>query len=229
MTTNLFAVPEKAQAIDPNSTAEPRRQGTVRGRPFDEVKAIEELPPRAYGMWELIWSDYLAQYHYKTESERTSQVMFLPRVLTNSCLHATVLVRLQLGTPIFLNWFWRRLLITLHSIDIQPYTQIGPGMRMPHPIGILVGPAVIGRDVVLQHHITISSVTTRWRTGQSPGFVQVGDGVTFFTGTVVAGPVAIGDGSMIGANSLIVRDVPAGHMVIAGRARPATAEQLSGF
>lgn len=222
-------MPDPASATDPAETPEENRQGTVRGRPFDEVKAIDELPPREHGLWELIWSDYRAQYHYKTESERAARLMFLPRVLTNSCLHATILVRLQLGTPIFLNWFWRRILITLHGIDIQPYTRIGPAMRMPHPVGILVGPAVLGRDVVLQHHITISSVTTRWRTGESPGFVQVGDGVTFFTGTVVAGPVAIGDGSMIGANSLIVRDVPAGHMVIAGRSRPATAEQLSGF
>jgi serine O-acetyltransferase len=203
-------------------------RGTVRGMSFDEAKASSELPPREYGIWELIWSDYLAQYHYKTESDRTRKLLFLPRALTNSCLHATILVRLQLGTPIFMTFFWRRLLITLHSCDIQPYTRIGPGLRMPHPIGILVGPAVLGRDVVLQHHITISPVTTRWRTGQSPGFVQVGDRVTFFTGTVVAGPIAIGDGSMIGANSLLVRDVPAGHLVIAGRARPASEDELSG-
>jgi O-antigen/teichoic acid export membrane protein/serine acetyltransferase len=223
--TNLTPV------ADATETTEPARdtRGTVRGLPFDEAKAIDGLPEQRFTTWELIWSDYLAQYYRKVESQRARRLLFLPRVLTNSCLHATILVRLQLGTPIILTFFWRRLLIALHGIDIQPYTRIGPGLRMPHPIGILVGPAVLGRDVVLQHHVTISPVTTRWRTGKSPGFVQVGDGVTFFTGTVVAGPVAIGDGSMIGANSLIVRDVPAGHMVIAGRPRPATQEELSGF
>jgi serine acetyltransferase len=194
---------------------------------FDEAKAIDKLPDQEYSTWQLIWSDYLAQYYRKVESERKKRLLFLPRVLTNSCMHATILVRLQLGSPIILTFFWRRLLIALHGIDIQPYTRIGPGLRMPHPIGILVGPAILGRDVVLQHHITISPVTTRWRS--ETGIVQVGDGVTVFTGTVIAGRLAIGDGSMIGANSLVVRDVPAKHMVIAGRPRPASDEELSGF
>ncbi len=149
-------------------------------------------------------------------------------MLTNSSMHANVLVRLIQGTPLWLTWFWRRLLIALHACDFQPHCRIGPGLRMPHPLGILVGHAVLGRDVVLQHHITISSVTTNWRSGKSPGFVQIGDEVTVFTGAVIAGRVAIGDGALIGANSLIIRDIPADHIVIGGRSRPATVQERQG-
>jgi serine acetyltransferase len=202
-------------------------KGRVRGLSFDEAKAIDSLPPSEYGVGELIWSDYRAHYAYKRESARQQALLFLPRMLTNSSMHANVLVRLIQGTPLWMTWFWRRLLIALHSCDFMPYCRIGPGLRMPHPIGILVGHAVLGRDVVLQHHITISAVTTNWRSGEFPGFVQIGDEVTVFTGTVLAGRVAVGDGALLGANSFVVRDVPEGHIVVGGRSRPATeAERL---
>jgi serine O-acetyltransferase len=91
----------------------------------------------------------------------------------------------------------------------------------------MVGHAVLGRNVVLQHNISITAVTFNWRSGKSPGFVQIGDDVTIFPGTVIAGQIAIGDGSVIGANSLVVRDIPANHAFVGGRARPATeAERL---
>jgi serine acetyltransferase len=221
------AAPAAAAAADPASQED--RMGTVRGMSFDEAHtASDELPPPEYGVWELIWSDYLAHYHYKDESERSRRVLFLPRMLTNSNLHCNVLVRLIQGTPLYMAWFWRRLLIAFHACDFQPFCRIGPGLRMPHPIGILVGHAVLGRDVVLQHHITISAVTTNWRSGKSPGFVQIGDGVTVFTGTVIAGRVVIGDQAMLGANSLVVRDIPARNIMIGGRLRPATEQELLG-
>jgi serine acetyltransferase len=216
-------------AIDePSPGQHDDRRGLVRGLTFDEAKAMETLPPREYTVWQLIWSDYEAQYLPEREPARRHKLLFLPRVLVNASMHACILVRLLQGTPLYLTWFWRRLLITLHASDFQPHCRIGPGLRMPHPIGILVGHSVLGRNVVLQHHITISAVTTNWRTGKSPGWVQIGDDVTIFTGSVIAGKVAIGDGAVIGANSLIVRDVPAEHIAIAGRVRPATESERLG-
>lgn len=195
---------------------------------FDEAKAIDALPPREHGLWELIWSDYQAQYGGRNEPSRLRAAMFVPRIIVNPSMHACLLVRLIQGTPRFLTWFWRRLLIALHSSDFQPHCRIGPGLQMPHPLGIVVAHGVIGRDAVLQHNITVSPVRTNWRTGRSPGWFQIGDGVTIFTGSVIAGPLAIGDGAMIGANSLIVSDVPAGHIVARGRSRPASEEERLG-
>lgn len=203
--------------------------GTVRGRPFDEVKAMTELPPPEHGVLELIWSDYCVHYERRQESERTRRLLFLPRLLVNSSMHANVLVRLIQGTPPWTTWLWRRLLIALHGCDFHPYCRIGPGLRMPHPVGIMCGFGMLGRNVVLQHHVTISPITSDWRTGTVPGLVHLGDEVTVFTGSVIAGQIAVGDRSVIGANSLVVRDIPAGHMVIAGRARPATEAELRGY
>jgi serine O-acetyltransferase len=203
--------------------------GTVRGMSFEEAKSFEGIPPREYGLWELIWSDYVAAYRYKDESERHRRWMFIPRMLTNANLHANVLVRLIQGSPMYMVWFWRRLLLALHSSDITPYGRIGPGLRMPHPVGVMVGHAVLGRDVVLQHNISIAAVTFNWRTGKSPGFVQIGDNVTVFPGTIIAGKIAIGDSAVIGANSFVVRDVPANHAFVGGRARPATEEERLGI
>ena len=189
----------------------------------------DSLPALEYGVFELIWSDYVAHYAYKRESDRKRALMFAPRMLINSSMHCNVLVRLIQGSPLWTAWFWRRLLIALHACDFQPHCRIGPGLRMPHPVGILVGHAVLGRDVVLQHHITISAVTTNWRSGKFPGVVQIGDRVTVFTGTVIAGRVVIGDDALVGANSLVVRDIPAGHILIAGRSRPATEQERLGI
>lgn len=215
---------------DARTTVDEDRRGRCRGLPFDEVRASSgELPPREYSLFQLIWSDYLAHYRYKDESSRARALLFVPRMLTNASMHCNLLVRLLQASPLFLTWFWRRLLITLHSCDFQPHCRIGPGLRMPHPLGILVGHAVIGRDVVLQHHITISAVTTNWRSGKPPGFVQLGDGVTVFTDTVIAGRVIIGDGAVLGAQSFVVRDIPAGHILIGGRLRPATDEERLGI
>ena len=56
----------------------------------------------------------------------TNTYAFLPRMLVNSSMHACLLVRLLQGTPMWMTWFWRRLLITLHASDFQPYCRIGP-------------------------------------------------------------------------------------------------------
>ena len=221
--------PALAATLEPAPAALQDTRGTCRGMTFEEAHtASSELPHREYGVWKLIWSDYVAHYCYKDETERTRQILFVPRILTNSNLHCNVLVRLIQGTPLWMAWFWRRLLIALHACDFQPQSRIGPGLRMPHPTGIVVWNSVLGRDVVLQHHITISAVTTNWRSGRSPGFVQVGDGVTVFTGTVIAGRVVIGDQAIIGANSLVVRDISACNILSRGRVRPATEKELLG-
>jgi serine acetyltransferase len=223
----LSVAEETATERQGDAASPAKDEGTVRGMSFDEAKAIEELPPSEYRVGELIWSDYLAAYAYKKETPRARAVMFLPRMLTNSSMHANVLVRLVQGSPLWMVWFWRRLLIALHACDFEPHGRIGPGLRMPHPAAIFVGHSVLGRDVVLQHNITISAVTTNWRSGKNPGLVEVGDEVIIYPGAIVAGRLAIGDGAVVGANAFVVRDVPSGHIVIGSRSRPATeAERL---
>ncbi len=144
--------------------------------------------------------------------------MFLPRMFVNSSMHACLLVRLLQGTPLCMTWFWRRLLITLHASDFQPYCRIGPGLRMPIRSASSSAMAFSGAT-------SYSSTTSRSRRydeladRQVAGWFQIGDDVTIFTGRC-RGAVAIGDSAVIGANSLIVKDIPAGHIVARGRYVP---------
>lgn len=198
----------------------PALLGTVRGRPFHEVKSISELPKSEYTLWQLIWSDYCAQYGYKHESPNKRALMFLPRMITNASLHATTLIRLCGETPVWTWWFWRRLIMILHGCEVLDSTRFGPGLRCPHPVGIVMGFLQGGQNVVLQSNVTISPIRTNWRTGLHPGLVQIGDGVVLFPGSVIAGPIAVGDGAMVGANTLVTNDVPANHIATSRGTRP---------
>jgi serine acetyltransferase len=212
----------EAQAMDGAETGS-EELGTVRGMSFEDAKAIQDVLPKSeYSLWQLIWSDYGAQYRYKRESTRTQALMFLPRMLTNASLHATALIRLCTETPIWMWWFWRRMAHILIASEVLPYCRFGPGLRCPHPVSVNVGYVVAGRDVVLQHGISVSSVTTNWRSGENPGLVQMGDGVVVYTGAVIAGRVTIGDGAMLGANAVVTKDVPAHTIFARGRTRPLT-------
>jgi serine O-acetyltransferase len=92
-------------------------------------------------------------------------------------------------------------LVTHMSIDYQ--AKIGPGMLIPHGGPIRVhGDTEIGADCCLQHVCTIGA-------GRLPGGAAVGDHVWIGCHSSIIGPVTIGDGAMIAANSLVIDDVPA--------------------
>lgn len=202
----------------------------VRGMPAEDVKASPSLPPREYGMLALIWSDYCRHYEYKAESSCRRVVLSFPRMFTNSSLHLTILTRLMQGTSPRLAWLWRRLMLTMHASDIAAHVVIGPGLLMPHPTGILMGPnTVIGRNAVIQHQVSIGPVTSNWRAANHAGTVQIGDYVTVFAGAYIIGEVTIGDGAVIGAKSLVIRDIPAGYAFnMRGGMRVATPQERDG-
>jgi serine O-acetyltransferase len=191
----------------------------------------EELLPSDYGLWALIWSDYRRHYAYKSESPRQRAMLSVPRIATNSSLHATVLARLIHGTSPRLTWLWRRLLLALHGCDINPSAVFGPGLMMPHPTGIVIGPnTVIGRNAVIQHLVSIGPVTTNWRSANRAGAIHIGDDVTVFPGAFILGELTVGDGAVIGAKALVTRDIPAGHIVnLHGATRLATDEERGGY
>lgn len=202
----------------------------VRGIPADEVRGAPVLPNNPYGVRQLIWSDYTRHYRYKRESPRQHKILCIPRIATNSSLHANVLIRLIQGTSLRLTWLWRRLLLMLAGCDVAAEGVIGPGLMIPHPIGIVIGPkTVIGRDTMIGQLVTITPVTTNWRRADIANTIQIGDHVTVFAGAFIFGELTVGDGAVIGAKSLITRDVPAGHFVSPrGRIRRATAEEQDG-
>jgi serine O-acetyltransferase len=140
--------------------------------------------------------------------------LLLRHGVTSASFRATLLVRAAQYAPRAARWFFRNRLISGFAIDIGPGAKFGPALRLPHPVGIVVGTgAAVGADVTLYQNVTLGQKHNRYPT--------LGDGVTVFPGTVIVGAVTIGDGAVIGANLFVDVDVPAG-AVFTGHAPSAT-------
>jgi serine O-acetyltransferase len=113
------------------------------------------------------------------------------------------------------------------GIEIHPAARLGPGLFIDHGMGIVIGEtAEVGSDVTIFHGVTLGG-TSRSRGKRHP---SVGDRVTIGSGAKVLGAIAIGHDSRIGANAVVVKDVPANSVVVGvpgqviARSTPRTAQ-----
>ena len=107
----------------------------------------------------------------------------------------------------------QQLNVTLHAIEISSTTPIGEGFYMPHVVGSVITAQRIGRGVTLQGGITIGLRT-------DAEFPILDDGVTVSAGARVLGPIVLGAGVTVGANAVVINDVPPGVTVVGVPARP---------
>ncbi len=97
------------------------------------------------------------------------------------------------------------------GIEIHHKAQIGEGLFIDHGSGVVIGEtATIGEDVTLYQGVTLGG--TGFETGKRHPTVQ--DNVTIGSGAKLLGPIEIGHGAKIGANSVVVRDVPPNSTVV---------------
>jgi serine O-acetyltransferase len=97
------------------------------------------------------------------------------------------------------------------QIDIHPGATIGQRFFIDHGCGVVIGEtAEIGEDVTLYHGVTLGGVS--WNAGKR--HPTLCDGVMVGAGAKILGPVMIGQGARIGANSVVVNDVPEGVTVV---------------
>ena len=95
----------------------------------------------------------------------------------------------------------------LTGVEIHPGATIGRRFFIDHAMGVVIGEtAEVGDDVMLYHGVTLGGRSME-RVKRHP---TVGSRVTIGAGARVLGPVYIGDDVQIGANSVVVKDVPAG-------------------
>jgi serine O-acetyltransferase len=113
-----------------------------------------------------------------------------------------------------LRWFGRatsHLGRLLTGIEIHPGAQIGRRVFIDHGMGVVIGEtAEIGDDVTLYHGVTLGG--TSWAKGKR--HPTLGKGVVIGAGAKVLGPITVGDGAKIGANAVVVKDVPANAVVV---------------
>ena len=106
---------------------------------------------------------------------------------------------------------------SLTGIEIHPAARIGPGLFIDHGSGVVVGEtAEIGRDVTLYQGVTLGG--TGFACGKRHPTVQ--DNVTIGSGAKLLGPIVIGHGAKIGANSVVVHDVPPNSTVVGNPGHP---------
>jgi len=102
-------------------------------------------------------------------------------------------------------------------MDIHPAARLGSGLLIDHGTSVVIGEtAVVGDDVSMLHEVTLGG------TGKETGdrHPKVGHGVLLGAGTKVLGNVRIGDGSKVGAGSVVLWDVPEHTTVVGVPARP---------
>lgn len=91
--------------------------------------------------------------------------------------------------------------------DLAWQASVGPGLVLHHPTGVVWGPGVVlGRDVVIQQGVTLGG---RGGSGLD-GSPSVGDRTEIGAGARVLGPIVVGSDCKIGANAVVLRDVPSG-------------------
>jgi len=101
------------------------------------------------------------------------------------------------------------------GIDLPCETMVGRRLRIEHFGGIIVsGDTVIGDDVVIRNGVTLGLR----RTGER-GAPILGNRVDIGAGAKLLGKIHIGDGAVIGANSVVLQDVPPGALAVGIPAR----------
>jgi serine O-acetyltransferase len=120
------------------------------------------------------------------------------------------------------HWFWThrlkfiaRILSQffrfLTGVEIHPAAQIGKGLFIDHGMGIVIGEtAEIGNDVTLYHGVTLGGVSTK----KGKRHPTLEDEVVVGAGAQILGAITIGECSRIGANAVVVDDVPRDSVVV---------------
>lgn len=148
---------------------------------------------------------------YIFQDWETNQPALKPRIVLAFFRLAQIAPR---GTRPFFRHSYRLFAEWLLGIELQWQTQVGPELQLHHGTGLVVNPkAVIGARCQLRHGVTIGH---KVKGGPAP---IIGDDVEFGAGAIVIGGVHVGSGATIGANAVVVKDVPAGRTVVGNPAR----------
>ncbi|MEI2816067.1 MAG: serine O-acetyltransferase [Microthrixaceae bacterium] len=97
------------------------------------------------------------------------------------------------------------------GVEIHPAATLGPGLFIDHGHGVVIGEtAEVGANVTIYHGVTLGGTSL----DAGKRHPTVGDRVTIGAGAKVLGPITVGHDSRIGANAVVVRDVPPNSVVV---------------
>jgi serine O-acetyltransferase len=155
---------------------------------------------------ELVFSD-LRRYR---DDKKPSWIGVFTRCLVLPGMTASVILRAQQclfrSGHVRLANIMRVVASVVVGADFTPGMTIGTGLLIPHPNGLVIGNSlVIGNNVTLAQGVTAGA---RDWTGDAPEFPVICDDAALLARATVLGGVRIGVGAQVGANSLVLADVP---------------------
>ena len=104
----------------------------------------------------------------------------------------------------------------LTGIEIHPGARLGRRLFIDHGMGVVIGEtAVVGNDVLLFHGVTLGGRSMR----HGKRHPTLGDNVTVGAGAKILGAVSIGSRVQVGANAVVITDVPPDHIAVGIPAR----------
>jgi serine O-acetyltransferase len=107
------------------------------------------------------------------------------------------------------------------GVEIHPAARIGPEFFIDHGAGVVIGEtAEIGRRVTLYQGVTLGG--TGFQRGKR--HPTLGENVTVGSGAKLLGPISVGDGAKVGANTVVVEDVPPNSTVVGNPGHPVKVE-----
>ena len=131
-------------------------------------------------------------------------------LLLYPCIHALIAYRIAHFLYLKRRFYLARLVSQLSrfftGIEIHPGAKIGKGLFIDHGMGVVIGEtAEVGDNVTLYHGVTLGG------TGKDTGkrHPTIEDNALIGTGAKVLGPITVGEGAKIGANAVVVKNVPA--------------------
>lgn len=113
----------------------------------------------------------------------------------------------------------QRHIARVYGLEISPGADIGGGLYVAHPVGCTIAVQRMGRNVSV-----IAAATIGKRT--SPEWPRIGDHVYVGAGARVLGGIDVGDGAVIGANAVVIKDVRPGTTVVGVPARETRSREL---
>ena len=100
---------------------------------------------------------------------------------------------------------WSNFTRSATGIEIHPGARIGRRFFIDHGMGVVIGEtSIIGDDVLMYHDVTLGERTYK----KGKRHPTIGDNVILGAGARVIGDITIGKDAVVGANTLVTRDVP---------------------
>jgi serine O-acetyltransferase len=107
------------------------------------------------------------------------------------------------------------------GLEIGIDCEIGPGLYFPHTSGTVIGAKRIGANAVIYHNVTVGAKIPdlAYDVSLRP---EIGDDVFLGAGAKIIGPIVLGNGVVVAANSVVIHSIPADSLVtgIPGRPSP---------